>query len=464
MCTLAIRLAVILLVVPMSFPAVRVSALNEESAASVSSAVDNTYILGAGDRLQITVFNVPDYGGEQQVLADGSLNLPVVGKLAVAGLTIAQAEAAIAARYQSELRYPRITVSLLQPRPLQIAVSGEISQPGSYQLDITQGGRFPGIAEAIQAAGGMTYAADLQRVELRRMQQSGSVQSTVVNLWELLRNGDLRQNLPLRDGDSLFIPAVATLSLADSAQLAASNLVNSPGNLDIAVVGEVFRPGVYTLSSSVASPGTAIGGNVTDNRKPQTVTKAIQQAGGIKPSADIRQIQVRRSTRSGSEQIITIDFWQLFRAGDLTQDIALQQGDTVSIPTAQSASAAEASQIVSTNLSPEEILVNVVGEVKQPGTVQVPANTTLNQALLAAGGFTDRSRKIVELIRLNPNGTILQQQIEINLTQGVNPQTNPLLWNNDVIVVDRTSTARFSDQLGSILGPLLQLIPLRVLF
>ena len=105
-----------------------------------------------------------------------------------------------------------------------------------------------------------------------------------------------------------------------------------------------------------------------------------------------------------------------------------------------------------------------MGEVKQPGTVQVPANTTLNQALLAAGGFTERSRKNVELIRLNPNGTILQQQIQIDLTQGVNPQTNPLLWNNDVIVVDKTSTARLGEQLGTILGPLLQLLNLRVLF
>ena len=302
----------------------------------------------------------------------------------------------------------------------------------------------------------MTYAADLRQVEVRRMQQSGVAQVIAVDLWELLRNGDLSQNLSLRDGDTIFIPAVEAVNLADSAQLAASNLVSQSENLNIAVVGEVFRPGVYTISRTA--------GTGENGKGLQTVTKAIQQAGGIKPSADIRQIQVHRSTRNGPEQIINIDFWQLFRSGDLTQDIALQQGDTISIPTAQSASSAEAAQVVSTNLSPDKILVNVVGEVKQPGTVQVPANTTLNQALLAAGGFTERSRKNVELIRLNPNGTILQQQIQIDLTQGVNPQTNPLLWNNDVIVVDKTSTARLGEQLGTILGPLLQLLNLRVLF
>ena len=453
---LMVRLALILLTIPVGSLVVQAATPTERSPTGMSSVVDNTYALGAGDRLQITIFNVPEYSGEQQVLADGSLNLPVVGKLLVTGLTIEQAESAISTRYQSELRYPRITVSLLQPRPLRIAVSGEINQPGSYQLEVAQGSQFPGIAQAIQAAGGMTYAADLRQVEVRRMQQSGVAQVIAVDLWELLRNGDLSQNLSLRDGDTIFIPAVEAVNLADSAQLAASNLVSQSENLNIAVVGEVFRPGVYTISGT--------GGTGENGKGLQTVTKAIQQAGGIKPSADIRQIQVHRLTRNGPEQIINIDFWQLFRAGDLTQDIALQQGDTISIPTAQSASSAEAAQVVSTNLSPDKILVNVVGEVKQPGTVQVPANTTLNQALLAAGGFTERSRKNVELIRLNPNGTILQQQIQIDLTQGVNPQTNPLLWNNDVIVVDKTSTARLGEQLGTILGPLLQLLNLRVLF
>lgn len=422
---------------------------------TVDIAVDSTYRLGAGDRLQILVFNVPEYSGEQQVLADGALNLPVVGKLPVAGMTIAEAETAIATRYQSELRYPRVTVSLLKPRPLQVAISGEVNQPGSYILELAEGAQFPNIVQALQAAGGLTQAADLRRVEVRRIQRSGSVQVISLDLWALLQNGDLNQNLPLRDGDAILVSPVAAVNLAESAQLAASNLVGKQTELNVAVVGEVFRPGVYKLGSA---------GSEASQGRP-TVTKAIQQAGGIKPSADIRQIQVRRPARNGTEQIINIDFWQLFREGDLTQDLALQQGDTVSIPTAQSDAGAEAAQIVATNLSPETILVNVVGEVKQPGTVQVPANTTLNQALLAAGGFTDRSRKVVELIRLNPNGTILQRQIEIDLAQGVNPETNPLLWSNDVIVVDRTSTARLGDQLTNVLGPLLQLLPpLRILF
>ncbi|BAW96827.1 periplasmic protein involved in polysaccharide export [[Synechococcus] sp. NIES-970] len=410
---------------------------------------DRTYILGVGDQLEISVFNVPEYSGNQRVLADGSLNLPAIGKVPVAGLTIEAAEQAIATRYQSELRHPRITLVLLEPRPLRVTLSGEVNTPGSYTLD---GSESPTIVQAIQSSGGLTQTADLRQVQIRRLTSSGARQSIAINLWELLQNGDASQNIALRDGDTILIPAVETVNLMESAQMASSNLMGTPSTLDIGVIGEVFRPGIYRLTGS-------------ESQANPTVSQAIREAGGIKPSADIRSIQVRRLTRSGAPRTIDIDFWELFQSGDLTQDLVLQQGDTISIAMAESLSDAEAAQIVSTNLSPDEILVNVVGEVASPGAVRVPANTTLNQALFAAGGFTDRSRKkSVELIRLNPNGTILQQQFEVDFSQGADTQANPILWNNDVVIVDRNAAASFTDGLSLILSPLRNLLPFRFLF
>lgn len=49
--------------------------------------LDDAYTLGAGDTISIEIFNVPEYSGAQQVLADGSVNLPVVGRVQVSGLT-----------------------------------------------------------------------------------------------------------------------------------------------------------------------------------------------------------------------------------------------------------------------------------------------------------------------------------------------------------------------------------------
>jgi polysaccharide export outer membrane protein len=95
----------------------------------------------------------------------------------------------------------------------------------------------------------------------------------------------------------------------------------------------------------------------------------------------------------------------------------------------------------------------------------VPPNTPLNQAILAAGGFNVRARKrSVELIRLNPNGTVEKRAIEVDLAQGINSQGNPTLRNNDVVVVKRTAIASIGDTLGTVLNPLGSFVNLLRLF
>lgn len=195
------------------------------------------------------------------------------------------------------------------------------------------------------------------------------------------------------------------------------------------------------------------------NNQP-TVTQAIQLAGGVKPLANLRQIEVRRPARNGSEQVIALDFWRLLNAGDLSQDLILQQGDTVMIPTATAMTSAEMAELASTSISPTSIQVNVVGEVEKPGAVQVQANTTLNQAVLAAGGLNRQARRTVQLIRINPDGTLTKQQIRVDLTQGINPETNPILFNNDVVIVGEATTSRILNQLGGALNTVLRVLPL----
>lgn len=414
---------------------------------TISRVVDETYTLGAGDVISVNIFRVPEFSGEQRVSVDGSLNLPLVGKLRVEGLTIEQAENAITSFYQPELRSPAVTVSLLQPRPLQVAISGEIQQPGSYVLPLINNAQFPSLAQAVQVAGGMTQAADLERVQVRRSQASGLTQTISVNLWKLLQEGDLSQDLTLRDGDVIIIPTTTDVDFYQTAQLGASNLASTSVSSDVAVVGEVFRPGAYRLA----------GGN--DGASRPTVSQAIQTAGGIRPSANVRQIQVRRPTRNGTEQLIKVDLWQLLQDGDLSQDLALQEGDTVMIPTATGISVAEAAQVASTNLSPDIIRINLGGEVSQPGTVQVPSNTTLNEALLSVGGFNERAEETVELIRFKPDGSLERREINVNLSQGIDPETNPLLWHNDVIIAGRSRAARITDKISDLLGPFMQILP-----
>jgi polysaccharide export outer membrane protein len=187
-----------------------------------------------------------------------------------------------------------------------------------------------------------------------------------------------------------------------------------------------------------------------------TVTQALQQAGGITQLANLREVQVNRPQPDGSQQTIKVNLWELLRSGQIQQDIALRDRDTLVVPQATSVSSEEALLNGSSSFAPATISVNVVGEVKTPGTVAVAPNTSLNQALLTAGGFDSSRarRKDVILIRLNPDGTAVRRTIPIDLTAGINEETNPSLREFDTIVVGRSGITQVGDTLDSVFRPL----------
>jgi polysaccharide biosynthesis/export protein len=416
------------------------------------------YLLGPGDRLRIDLFSVPEFSGEYSILQDGSINMPLIGALSLQGRTLQQASSTISGKYAPLLQRPIVTVGLLAARPIQVAISGEVNRPGSYTLGTTAsnaGDNVASITRMLQLAEGVTQSADLRQVQIRRVAPVGraSNETITVDLWELVKTGNLRQDLRLRDGDSIFIPPTASIDLAEAQQLAATNFAarnNRP--LKINVVGEVYRPGPYTLiEGSVSQRDQLINPNLL---QVPSVTRAIQVAGGITQIADVRNIQVRRLTRTGPPQTIKLDFWKLLKQGDGLQDIPLQDGDTIEIPTAPSINNAEITELATASFSPDRINITIAGEVDRPGTLAVQPNTTMTQALLTAGGFNRKAKKgDVTLIRLNPNGSVTKRDVPIDFASGVSDERNPALRNNDIIIVKKTGFASFLDNAGAFLGP-----------
>lgn len=219
--------------------------------------------------------------------------------------------------------------------------------------------------------------------------------------------------------------------------------------LRVAISGEVNRPGTYKFEA-------AAGGGVPL----VTITELIQQSGGITQRADLRQIEVRRPLLNDLEQVISVNLWELLQSSNLNQDISLRDGDMIRVPTAPNLSPAQLSQVATASFAPKTVRVNVVGEVVKPGVLEVPPNTSLNQALLAAGGFhsTRANRQTVELIRLQPNGTIARRTVAIDLTADINEATNPIVHPNDVIIVDRSSFTRTTDTITQVTAPLFLLL------
>lgn len=402
---------------------------------------ETPYTLGPGDGVSIEVFNVPEYSGTYQVSVEGTLNLPIVGSIDVQGLTIPEANDLIQKRYTPILQRPIVTVRLAQRRAIRVAIAGEVTRPGSYNLG-GEGAQFPPITEAIRQAGGITRSADARQVKLRR-EVDGEQRVLTVNLWELVDEGEIIQDVTLRDGDSIFIPTAEQNVARETRQLSRSTIAPDTESIEVAVTGEVSRPGPHT-----------VGGG--DSGAPPTVTQAIQEAGGITNLSDIRNIKVRRETRTGTQEVLDANLWELLKQGDVKEDIILQPGDTVVVPEAEEVDSEEAQALASASFSPETISVNIIGEAQSTGRIELPSNTPLSQALLAAGGF-DRQRAKkgeVELVRLNPDGTVTRREIEVDFEEGIDPETNPTLRNDDVIVVERSTLTQVSDTVSSVLRPI----------
>lgn len=427
--------------------------------ASPTIPIDTNYSLGGGDLIRVNVFEVPEYTGEYQIPPGGSINLPLIGSVPVLGLTTEQAADEIARRYARFLKRPLISVNLLSPRPINILVAGEVTRPGAYTLSL-QGGagnnpgvQYPTVLAALTTAQGVTLAADVTQVQLKRKIGRSSEQVVTLNLKDLIQTGNIDQDITLRDGDTIVVPTATNFNVAEARNLFAANFAaSSTTPRTVAIIGEVNRPGSYLVG-----PGGGGGqeGATTTGGLP-TVMRALQLAGGITSQADVRNLKLRRPTRTGSEQNIDIDLWRLLQSGDIDQDIIVQDGDTIIIPTATEVNPAEATQLASTTLSPATIQVGVVGEVKRPGAVEIRPNSSLNQALLAAGGFNDaRARTTtVDLVRLNPNGSVTKREVKVNFSQGINEETNPILRNNDVVIVNRSGLASVGDSVGTVVNPL----------
>lgn len=538
----------------------------------------DSYTLGPSDRLRVDIFNVPEYSGEFYVLGDGAINLPVVGAIPVQGLTIQKASALLTSYFSRYVKRPIVTISVLAPRPVQFAIAGEVTRAGSYTIPFTlENRKFPNISQAIQLAGGTTQTANLRQVQVRRAATGRIIN---VNLFDVLQRGNTSQDVTLRDGDTIYIARSESVSPADRLRLSGSNLANQDATVKIAILGEVGKPGTYTLrgeAGATTAPGLAgrvtpptlteaikIAGGSTasadlsrikvrrntrtgagqtvpinlmsllqsgdfgqdiilqdgdtillptaseinnansalvaaSNLGPQaisppkvvvvgevnrpgtytvkgesnatnttqlagvvalpTVTNAIQAAAGIKPTANISQIQLIRMTRSG-EQKIAINLFKLLQQGDSSQDIILQEGDRIIIPVALTANPQDVELVASSTFSPATIKVNVLGETgngpnQRVSTIEVASNTTLNQAILIAGGFnpTRANKNEVDFIRLNPNGTVTKRMIKLNFARGIDPDSNPRLQNNDTIVIGRNNLTRVGDGFSTILTP-----------
>lgn len=129
---------------------------------ATASGGGGAYRLGSGDQVRVTVFGEEDLSGTYGIDGEGRLALPLIGPVVVGGLSAADAEAAIAARYAGGyLKAPKVALEVLDMRPFYIL--GEVQRPGAYPY-----ASGLSVVGAVALAGGYTYRADEDEVEVSR--------------------------------------------------------------------------------------------------------------------------------------------------------------------------------------------------------------------------------------------------------------------------------------------------------
>ncbi|NET57552.1 MAG: polysaccharide export protein [Symploca sp. SIO2E6] len=241
-----------------------------------------TYLLGPGDEIQLTVFDHEEFDGRKVVLPDGTITLPLIGRIRAADRTVPQLINDLETRLDAWLkRRPTVTISLTKTRPLLINVAGEVQRPGPVQLssETLFGNNFntdnftvrsPTVNGAIVAAGGVTKNADIRQVVLKRYSPTGNSPTVTINLWDSLSSANAPRDLLLQDGDSIFVPSLAEADTLNRRLLTRSSF--APTTVRVRVIGEVKQPGELEVPpNSSLSSAVAIAGGPTDKAKLEEV-------------------------------------------------------------------------------------------------------------------------------------------------------------------------------------------------
>jgi protein involved in polysaccharide export with SLBB domain len=169
-------------------------------AAAPAPPANAEYVVQSGDTLQIKFYYHPDHDQEVIVRTDGKLLLPLVGEMQAAGLTPAKLADAVAKAYSTNLRDPKVSVTVKAMNENRVYVGGEVGRPGFVQYR-------PGLTaiQALLEVGGPKDSGKIQEVVL--LQREGQAyRASKIDLSKAIEQGDTSADAPLGPTDVIFVP------------------------------------------------------------------------------------------------------------------------------------------------------------------------------------------------------------------------------------------------------------------
>lgn len=170
--------------------------------APATAVVDDQYLIGAGDMLQVYVFQNSELTVTVPVRPDGKISTPLVDNMVAVGKTPSQLAKDIEKVLGEYVRTPSVNVIVTQAISAlsQVKIIGQVNQPKSipYHAGMTA-------IDAVLAANGLTQFAAGNRAKIVRSENGKQVEIHI-KLVNLMEKGDMKQNVALRPGDVLVVP------------------------------------------------------------------------------------------------------------------------------------------------------------------------------------------------------------------------------------------------------------------
>lgn len=242
--------------------------------ASMGVAIAADLPLGAGDVMKVSVYGSPDLTLETRISEGGSISFPLIGQVAVAGLSTQAAERKIAQALETGgfVKKPQVNIIVTLVQSSTISVLGQVNRPGRYPVE----GRRS-LMDMVAVAGGIaTDGGD--KVSLIR-QRDGKTVREEIDLVQMMRAGELNENYALVGGDVVFVERAPKFY----------------------IYGEVQRPGAVRLERAM------------------TVTQALSAGGGLSLRGTERGLVIKRKDAQGQLQTIKAGANDLIQVDDVVQ-------------------------------------------------------------------------------------------------------------------------------------------------
>lgn len=215
--------------------------------------VPDSYQLGPDDTLLVQVYGKQNSRYELVVDRQGNVNLPDIGPLSVAGLTVGEASSLIQEHITEANIGLQAAVSMGQLRTINIFIAGEASNPGMYAVSA-----LTSVTQALYVSGGVTPIGSLRQIRITRAGQL----VTTFDLYDLLLQGNNSNDITLQHGDVLFVSPIGAVATIE---------------------GAVRRPAIYELKNN------------------ENIASLLSMAGGLSPEAQVKNVVLERTTISGRE-------------------------------------------------------------------------------------------------------------------------------------------------------------------